>query len=475
MTRHTCFRFCLDPTAEQQIALSRHTGAARLAFNQCLGAVKSALTARRSDPAVRVPWSGFDLINYFNTWKKAEDAGRFFAVDPIGVATVVVTGLAWRNLVCQQVFEEAAVDCGQALTAWTESRAGRRQGSRVGFPRFKRKSTSVQAFRIRTKQTAGGRPPIRVGDNAIARSITLPKIGTIRIREDTRRLRRMLASGRAKILFVTVTRRASRWQVAVNIEAADLHPAHRHPPRPASDPEGWVGIDRGLTAFTVAATSDGREVERVTDLPRAFAAGLRQQRRLARAVSRKRKGSAGRRRAVARLARHHHRVRNVRQHFLHQVSTRLVKTHDRLVLEDLNTAGMLRNRYLARAISDAGWAEFARMVGYKQSWRGGRVLLADRWFASSRICSRCGTRNPALTLADRIFTCGCGLRLDRDLNAAVNLAAWGETQYVSQAREPEARAPVSNVRRREGAGPRSGVGETGPNDAETSAHIISMA
>ncbi|WP_157777279.1 zinc ribbon domain-containing protein [Nocardia terpenica] len=84
----------------------------------------------------------------------------------------------------------------------------------------------------------------------------------------------------------------------------------------------------------------------------------------------------------------------------------------------------------------------------------GQVLLADRWFASSRICSRCGTRNPGLTLADRVFDCECGLRLDRDLNAAVNLAAWGETHCDSQVREPEARAPVINVRRREGTGPR---------------------
>ncbi|MFD0360613.1 RNA-guided endonuclease InsQ/TnpB family protein, partial [Nocardia sp. GCM10030253] len=196
------------------------------------------------------------------------------------------------------------------------------------------------------------------------------------------------------------------------------------------------------------------------------------QRRLARSVSRKVKGSNNRRHAAARLGRHHARVRNIRHHFLHQVSTELVKTQDRLVLEDLNTAGMLRNRCLARAISDAGWAELARQVTYKQTWRGGTVVVADQWFPSSQVCSRCGTRNRELTLADRIFRCGCGHELDRDRNAAVNLAAWGEQHHVSQVREPEARAPVINVRRREGTGPHIRVGETGPSDAETDTHAL---
>ncbi|WP_169814433.1 helix-turn-helix domain-containing protein [Nocardia pseudovaccinii] len=290
MVRHTCFQFCLDPTVEQHTALARHAGAARLAYNQCLAAVKSALTARDSNPEVVVPWSGFDLINHINTWKKSEAAGRMFPVDSGGVATVVVTGLAWRHEVCQQVFEEAAVDCGRALAGWSASRSGIRRGRRVGFPRFKKKTDTTQRFRIRNRNSSRGRSSIKVGDRAITRSITLPVLGTIRVREDTRRLRRMLASGRAKILFVTVTRRAGRWHVSVNVEAADLHSDRRHPPRAPQDHGGWVGTDRGLSVFLVAATSDGRELDRVIDAPRALAAGLRRQRRLAKSVARKRRG-----------------------------------------------------------------------------------------------------------------------------------------------------------------------------------------
>ncbi|MEU0502215.1 transposase [Nocardia sp. NPDC005998] len=143
-------------------------------------------------------------------------------------------------------------------------------------------------------------------------------------------------------------------------------PTHRHSDgrsRPKSGPR---------VCCPVAATSDGRELHRTTDAPRALVAGLRRQRRLAKAVTRKRKGSNNWSRAAARSARHHAHVATRRRHFLHEVSTRLVNTHDRLVLEDLNTAGMLANRHLAHAMSDARWGEFGRRVGYKQRWRGGQ-------------------------------------------------------------------------------------------------------
>lgn len=266
----------------------------------------------------------------------------------------------------------------------------------------------------------------------------------IQVREDTRRLRRLLTNGRAKILSATVVYKAGRWLVSIAVEAADLHPAQQHPARPDTDIGGWVGADRGLSAFLVAATGDGTEVDRVTDHPKPLAAALRKQRRLARAVTRKAKGSNNRWKAVARLGRHHRHIRNIREHFLHQVSTRLVKTHDRLVLEDLNIVGMQANRHLSRAISDAGWGELARQIGYKQAWRGGQVYTVDRWFPSSRTCARCRTLQPMLRLADRVFTCGCGYTADRDLNAATNLAVRAEEDYA-RAREPETRAPVINA------------------------------
>jgi putative transposase len=200
MSRHTTFRFCLDPTVEQAEVLARHAGASRFAFNQCLRTVKTALTQRESDPDTNVPWTRFDLINAFNAWKKTEVAGRLVVVDSDGVAEVVVTGLPWRAEVCQQVFEEAAVDCGRALAAWSDSRSGKRAGKRIGFPRFKRKTGGTPSFRLRNKFRNSRPSAIRIGDNDRPRSITLPRIGQIRVHDDTRRLRRMLTKDRAKIL-----------------------------------------------------------------------------------------------------------------------------------------------------------------------------------------------------------------------------------------------------------------------------------
>jgi putative transposase len=444
MSRHTTFRFCLDPTVEQHQVLARHAGAARFAFNQCLRMVKTVLTQRKTHPDADVPWTGFDLINAFNGWKKTEDAGRVFTVDTTGVAATVVTGLAWRRQVCQQVFEEAAVDCGRALSAWSESRSGKRKDKRVGFPRFKKKTGVVASFRLRNKHPNGRPPAIRVGDNGRPRSVTLPVIGQIGVFDDTRRLRRMLAKDRAKILFATISCHGGRWWVALNVQAADLHPAHLHQARDPQDDGGWVGVDRGLSAFAVAATVDGTEVARIADAPKALAAGMKRQQRLAKSLSRKQKGSRNRRDAAAKLGRHHHHVANVRRHFLHQVSNALVKTHDRLVIEDLNVSGMLANHRLARAISDAGWAEFARLVGYKQRWRAGTLMAADQWYPSTKLCPQCGAINGDLTLADRVFTCGCGYSADRDTNAAANLARWGQNTTI----QPSIPGPPSM-----GAGP----------------------
>jgi putative transposase len=470
MSRHTTFRFCLDPTVEQHEVLARHAGAARFAFNQCLRIVKTALTQSRIHATIEVPWTGFDLINTFNAWKKTEDAGRVFTVDTEGTIDTVVTGLPWRREVCQQVFEEAAVDLGNGLAAWSDSRSGKRKGKRVGFPRFKKKAGDIPSFRLRPKHPKGKPAAIRVGDHNRPRSVTLPGIGHIGVRDDTRQLRRMLAKGRAKICFATVSHHGGRWWVALNVEAADLHSARQHSARPDNDQDGWVGVDRGLSAFLVAARADGTEVARIADPPKALAAGMKQQRRLAKSLSRKKRGSDNRKDAAARLGRHHHHVANVRRHFLHQVSNELVKTHDRLVIENLNVAGMLANHRLARAISDAGWAEFARLLKYKQAWRGGQVTEADRWYPSSQICSICGDRRTDLRLADRVFTCANRHSIDRDLNAATNLARCGQQHHNASTdpRTPKQRGRVTNARRRDGADQHpTCAGETSPKDART--------
>jgi putative transposase len=155
--------------------------------------------------------------------------------------------------------------------------------------------------------------------------------------------------------------------------------------------------------------------------PNALRSSLRTLRRAGRAHARKAKGSANRRKSAARLARLHARVANVRADALHKATTELATRYETVVAEDLNVAGMTRNRRLARALADQGFGQARRMLGYKTTWNGGHLLLAGRWFPSSKTCSGCGAVKAKLPLSERTYRCDCGLVTGRDLNAAANL------------------------------------------------------
>jgi putative transposase len=479
--RHTTFRFALDPTPIQERALSRHAGASRFAYNQSLRLVTGSLATKRIDPSVSVPWSGFDLINAYNTWKRSEAAGRVFVVAHDGSTTKQVTGLAWRHQVAQQVFEEAAVDLGRALAAYAQTKADTPKGRRVGFPRCKRKGRCRDSFRLRNRTRSGGGFSIRVGDGH-PRCVTLPTIGTVRVHDDTRRLRRLLRpvaqtdpytgqpliAPRARILFATVSRHGARWYVSLNVQAPDFHTQRCHRRRPPDSCPSFVGVDRGLAVFAVAATSDGTEVGR-WQAPKPLVRRLGRLRRHSRARSRTRPGSRNRAKAARRLSREHARIANLRRSFLHEVSGHLAKTHGRLAIEDLAVANLVRNKHLARAISDAAWAEFGRQLRYKAAWLNGELVTGDRWFASTKTCSQCGTISQRMSLTARTFNCHrCGLAMDRDRNAAANLAAWAEH---AQTPDRQAGGRVTNAHGGEGAGRRLGDGATGPDEMGTDAQV----
>ena len=239
---------------------------------------------------------------------------------------------------------------------------------------------------------------------------------------------------------------------------------------------GGSGVDRGLSAFLVAATAGGIDVARISDAPKALAAGHATQRRLSKSLSRKKKGSHNRKDAAARLGRHHHRVANVRRHFLHQVSNEMVKTHDRLVIENLNVAGMLANHRLARAISDASWAKFARLLTTNRRGAAASSSKPTAGIPPPGCCPLCGAVNSEMTLADRVFTCGCGHCRRRDTNAATNLARWGQQHHnLPSIPGPPSRGRATNVRRRDGADQHPRVGETSPNDTGTDVHTAPAA
>jgi putative transposase len=180
--RHTTFRFALDPTPAQEQMFAWHAGASRFVYNECLRFVTDALAAKRNDPSVKVPWSGYDLINAFNACKRSEEAGRVFVVDANGLISKQVTGLAWRQKVSAQVFEEAAVDLGRSLAAYGRAKQDARGSRRFGFPRRKHKGRCRDSFRLRNKRQSGGYL-IRVGDGPL-RSVTLPTIGRVRVHDD---------------------------------------------------------------------------------------------------------------------------------------------------------------------------------------------------------------------------------------------------------------------------------------------------
>ena len=289
------------------------------------------------------------------------------------------------------------------------------------MPRFKKKQTARRSFRLRNKGT-GIKPAIRLGERG-TRSVRLPKLGVIAVRECTRKLRRMLGKGRAKIWFATVSQRTGgHWRVTLNVEAAELHAGRRHDPSHQPAP---VGIDRGLSTFAVLADGEGQELERL-ESPRPLREALPKLRRRSRPLSRKQKGSRNRYRARVRLSQLHQRIADVRKDFVHRTSTRLVKTHGHLVLERLCISGLIRSR-LSRAIADSAWALFATLVGYKASWYGAVLTVADRFYPSTRRCSACGVTGAELPLSERRFRCGsCGHEADRDTNAAACLAQYPE-------------------------------------------------
>jgi putative transposase len=260
---------------------------------------------------------------------------------------------------------------------------------RAKYPRFKSKKRGLGGFRLTGSITIE------------ADRIKLPRIGWLRLKESD------YLPTDAKINSITVKERAGRWFVSVQVEEQIAVAENQGPA---------IGLDLGLKAFVVG--SDGSSLE----APKPLLRSLRRLQRLSRRHSHKQKGSMNRRKSAKRLAKLHYRISCQRADFLHKATTRLTTTNSTIVVEDLNVGGMLKNHCLARSISDAGWSEFVRQLEYKASWNGGSVVKAGRFYPSTKTCSACGMVKDEMSLSERTYHCdGCGLVLDRDVNAARNL------------------------------------------------------
>ncbi|MBB2745229.1 UNVERIFIED_ORG: putative transposase [Microbispora rosea subsp. rosea] len=225
--------------------------------------------------------------------------------------------------------------------------------------------------------------------------------------------------GGAEPSTVTVSKDAAgRWFVSILVEETIT---------PLAPVDAQVGVDAGLKSLlTLSRPVDGLtdEAGKVAN-PRYERADRRRLAKAQRTLARKAKGSANRAKARRRVARVYARIADRRRDFLHKLSTRLVRENQTVVIEDLTVRNLVRNHSLARAISDASWRELRGMLEYKSQWYGRNLVVIDRWFPSSKLCSACGTLQQSMPLNLRQWTCSCGATRDRDVNAAKNILAAG--------------------------------------------------
>ncbi len=364
------FRFELAPNAAQRRALAQHIGAARFAYNWGL---EMALKAR--EEGRKLP-SAAELHKAWNAWKR-ENA-------------------PWWTEVSKCAPQEAFRNLEKALKNWRKGKSR--------FPHFKRKKLAPDNG-VRFTGT------IKV----FSRQVQLPRIGLLKTKERTGKLVGLIQAKKARILSATISREADRFYVSLTCEVERPDPK----PKEVRSEDDVVGVDLGLASFAVL--SDGTRIE----APKPLAKKLRLLKRRSKWLSRKEKGSNNSKKAALALARLHRKVKNLRQDFLHKLTTWLARTKPAIVVEDLNVKGLSRGP-LSRSVADVGWGTFLRMLEYKAKWYGATLIVAPRSFPSTRLCSSCGHLHGKMPLSQRVFRCeACGLEMDRDLNAALNLKAYG--------------------------------------------------
>jgi putative transposase len=400
------FRFTLDPTDDQARSLARHFGARRKAYNWTVAALKADIEAWHANgietakPSLRV------LRKRWNTVKN-------------DVCVNAETGQVWWPECSKEAYADGIAGAVGAYWNWQQSRAGTRAGKRVGFPRFRRRGRDAD----RVCFTTGA---MRVEPDR--RHLTLPVIGTVRTHENTRRIERLIMKGRARVLAISVRRNGTRLDASVRVVV-------QRPQQPGGALAGSrVGVDVGVRRLATIADADGAVLEQVSN-PRPLDAALRELRHLSRARSRCTKGSRRYRERTTQISRCHRRVNDVRTHHLHVLTTRLAKTHGRIVVEGLGAAAMLRQkgasgaRARRRGLSDAALGTPRRYLSYKTGWYGSQPVIADRWFPSSKTCHGCGHVQD-VGWGEK-WQCGsCSLTHQRDDNAAINLARYEETPSV---------------------------------------------
>jgi len=403
----------LEPEPSQAAQWRRDDGARRFACNWAVAQIKASFDAGEATGEYdNTVWSAWALQKRWNQVK--EQATEI--TDP---ETGEVTGSWWRA--CSKcAYENGVADAVTALKNWHASKTGKRQGPKVGFPRFRRKGKDP----VRCTYGAGS-VTVRVEG---PRTVFLPGVGRVRTAENIRDLWRHVRRGTGRVLAATIREKSGRWSVSLRLEIA----APRRPELRADT----VGVDVGIgNNLLIVMRPDGTVAEKVPN-PRALRTSLAVLRHAHRALSRKQEGSSRWRKADRKLGRVYAHTANIRSDAIHKATTRLAKTHGTVVIEDLCITGHMRGlRHHRKAWKDAAAGEMRRQFTYKAEWYGCELQLADRWYPSSKTCSAvgCGHVNTALTMKDRTWTCpACGTEHDRDENAGTNLANLPASQAEAQ-------------------------------------------
>ncbi|WP_329083291.1 RNA-guided endonuclease InsQ/TnpB family protein [Streptosporangium sp. NBC_01469] len=369
------YNYRVYPDGDQRAALARAFGCARVVFND-------GLRMRADARAANLPYiSDGDLSKRIITQAKQTPQR------------------AWLGEVSAVILQQALADLNTAYRTFFASLAGKRKGRKVGPPWFRSRKDSRQAIRFtknaRFTVTESGR-------------LRLPKIGDVPVRWS-----RSLPSDPSSVTVIKDS--AGRYFASFVVETSDE-------PLPETSPE--IGIDLGLTHFAVM--SDGEKV----DNPRILRRAAKKLRRAQKALSRTQKGSANRGKAKLKVAKAYAKVTDTRRDWAHKLSTTLIRDNQAVYVEDLAVSALARTK-LAKSVHDAGWSQFVAMLEYKAVRYGRHFAKINRWFPSSKLCSACGTIATSMPLTIRSWTCGCGATHDRDINAAINILAAGQTERLN--------------------------------------------
>lgn len=370
------FKTALIPNNKQETLFRKASGVARHAYNWANATIQNVLEIRKDDKSVKIP-SAIDLHKKLVAEVKSQHD--------------------WYYEVNKNVPQKALADC---RVAW--DRCFKKTSK---TPRFKKKGQRDSFY---LEQGSKAAPKIQND----GKRVRLPSIGWVRLAEPL---------PVTAVHNCVISRQANRWFIAIKYET-------EQPTVLADRPT--VGVDIGIKELAVC--SDGK----VFKNPKAYRRLSKRLKRSQRRVNKRVKGSKNRTKAIKKVAKIHAKVSNIRKDAIHKLTHHLAKNHSEVRIEDLHVKAFLKNHKLAGAIADCGMYEFKRQLEYKTEKFQSKLILVDRFFPSSQICSNCGNHRHKMPLKNRVYICpDCGYEADRDLNAARNIDRWFEDIHVPERSE----------------------------------------